>query len=448
MKYAATLMLGLMSLATAVAGQTLGQTDSIPPVDTAAPAVEPAEIRPLVYTMTITGAIGAVTAERVTEALAMADEDGAELLVIMLDTPGGLTESTWIITKAILNSEVPVCVYIAPLGATAGSAGVYITYSAHFAAMVPTANIGAAHPVSASGEKIDSVMNEKVTHDAAAKIRATAEKWGRNAKWAERAVRESVSLTAHEALDSNVVDIIAPDIDSLLAQIDGRETQLPYGAKKMSLAGAEVEEINPTFAQKVLQLVTKPEILLLLFSLGSLGIVVELYNPGAIFPGVVGAICLILAFYGMQTLPINIAGLALIILAIALWIAEIKVISHGLLFVGGLISFFFGGLMLVDSVDPALKMSLSFLITLTIGLAIIFGLVIWLIIKVHRRGVTVGREVMAGKIAQVKTKDLVYVDGALWKVESDEELVPGTKVEIVSVNGLVLRVKKLSADRK
>jgi len=447
-KYAATLMLGLMSLATAVAGQTLGQTDSIPPVDTAAPAVEPAEIRPLVYTMTITGAIGAVTAERVTEALAMADEDGAELLVIMLDTPGGLTESTWIITKAILNSEVPVCVYIAPLGATAGSAGVYITYSAHFAAMVPTANIGAAHPVSASGEKIDSVMNEKVTHDAAAKIRATAEKWGRNAKWAERAVRESVSLTAHEALDSNVVDIIAPDIDSLLAQIDGRETQLPYGAKKMSLAGAEVEEINPTFAQKVLQLVTKPEILLLLFSLGSLGIVVELYNPGAIFPGVVGAICLILAFYGMQTLPINIAGLALIILAIALWIAEIKVISHGLLFVGGLVSFFFGGLMLVDSVDPALKMSLSFLITLTIGLAIIFGLVIWLIIKVHRRGVTVGREVMAGKIAQVKTKDLVYVDGALWKVESDEELVPGTKVEIVSVNGLVLRVKKLSADRK
>jgi len=447
-KYAATLMLGLMSLATAVAGQTLGQTDSVPPPDTAAPVVERTEIRPLVYTMTITGAIGAVTAERVTEALAAADENGAELLVIMLDTPGGLTESTWIITKAILNSEVPVCVYIAPLGATAGSAGVYITYSAHFAAMVPTANIGAAHPVSASGEKIDSVMNEKITHDAAAKIRATAEKWGRNAKWAERAVRESVSLTAHEALDSNVVDIIAPDIDSLLAQIDGRETQLPYGAKKMSLAGAEVEEINPTFAQKVLQLVTKPEILLLLFSLGSLGIVVELYNPGAIFPGVVGAICLILAFYGMQTLPINIAGLALIILAIALWIAEIKVISHGLLFVGGLVSFFFGGLMLVDSVDPALKMSLSFLITLTIGLAIIFGLVIWLIIKVHRRGVTVGREVMAGKIAQVKTKDLVYVDGALWKVESDEELVPGTKVEIVSVNGLVLRVKKLSADRK
>ena len=447
-KYAATLMLGLMSLATAVAGQTLGQTDSVPPPDTAAPVVERTEIRPLVYTMTITGAIGAVTAERVTEALAAADENGAELLVIMLDTPGGLTESTWIITKAILNSEVPVCVYIAPLGATAGSAGVYITYSAHFAAMVPTANIGAAHPVSASGEKIDSVMNEKITHDAAAKIRATAEKWGRNAKWAERAVRESVSLTAHEALDSNVVDIIAPDIDSLLAQIDGRETQLPYGAKKMSLAGAEIEEINPTFAQKVLQLVTKPEILLLLFSLGSLGIVVELYNPGAIFPGVVGAICLILAFYGMQTLPINIAGLALIILAIALWIAEIKVISHGLLFVGGLVSFFFGGLMLVDSVDPALKMSLSFLITLTIGLAIIFGLVIWLIIKVHRRGVTVGREVMAGKIAQVKTKDLVYVDGALWKVESDEELVPGTKVEIVSVNGLVLRVKKLSADRK
>jgi membrane-bound serine protease (ClpP class) len=401
--------------------------------------------RSLVYTMSIEGAIGATTGERIEEAVQIAEDNDAELLVIFLDTPGGFSNATWGINKTILNSQVPVCVYIAPLGATAGSAGVYITYSAHFAAMAPTANIGAAHPVGAGGEQIDSVMSEKVTNDAAAKMRSMAAKWHRNAEWGERAVRESVSITAQEALDSNVVDIIAPDIDDLLRQIDGRETELPYGKKVMSLSRVKIEEINPTFSQKVLQIITTPEIVLLLFSIGGLGIVLELYNPGAIFPGVVGAICLILAFYGMQTLPINVAGLALIILAIALWVAEIKIVSHGLLFVGGLVSFFFGGLMLVDTVDPSLRISITFLVSVTIIMAALFGLVIWLVIKAHKRTVAIGDEGMAGKIANVKTKDMVYVDGALWKAECDQEMVPGEKVEIVSVNKLLLKVKKLDS---
>lgn len=431
-------LLGLFSFAVADTASDLTIQDT-------AARPEQDYIRPsLVYTMTIKGAIGVVTAERIAEAVEMAEDENAELLVILLDTPGGFTNATWEISKSILNSKVPVCVYIAPLGATAGSAGVYITYSAHFAAMAPTANIGAAHPVSAGGKEIDSVMSEKVTHDAAAKIRTTAEKWGRNAEWAERAVRESVSITASEALDSNVVDILAEDIDDLLAQIDGHETELPYGKRVMSLERVDIEEIEPTFAQKVLQIITTPEIFLLLFSIGGLGIVLELYNPGSIFPGVVGAISLILAFYGMQTLPINVAGLALIILAIVLWVAEIKVVSHGLLFVGGVVAFFFGGLMLVDSVDPALQISLSFLIWFTMIMAALFGLVAWLVIRAHRRTVAIGDEGMPGKLAEVRTQGMVYVDGALWKAECDEELVQGEKVEIVSVDKLLLKVKRIN----
>ncbi|MCX6833794.1 MAG: nodulation protein NfeD [candidate division Zixibacteria bacterium] len=401
--------------------------------------------RALVYTMSIEGAIGATTAERIEDAVADAEDNNAELLVIFLDTPGGFSNATWGINKTILNSHVPVCVYIAPLGATAGSAGVYITYSAHFAAMAPTANIGAAHPVGGGGEKIDSVMNEKITNDAAAKMRSMAGKWHRNAVWGERAVRESVSITAKEALDSNVVDIIATDLDDLLAQLNGRETELPTGKKIMALSRVDIEKIDATFSQKALQIITTPEIVLLLFSVGGLGIVLELYNPGAIFPGVVGAISLILAFYGMQTLPINIAGLALIVLAIALWVAEIKVISHGLLFVGGLVSFFLGGLMLIDTVDPALKISISFLLAITLVMAALFGIVIWLVIKAHHRKVSTGGEGMLGKTAVVRTNDMVYVDGALWKAQCDEELLPGDKVQIVAIDKLLLKVKKLNS---
>jgi membrane-bound serine protease (ClpP class) len=424
---------------------TVDSTDSTDPVGPAGESSARQSSRSLVYTMLIEGAIGAVTAERIDEAVELAEDEDAELLIIMLDTPGGFTNSTWEISKSILNSQVPVCVYIAPLGATAGSAGVYITYSAHFAAMAPTANIGAAHPVGGGGEEIDSVMNEKVTHDAAAKIRATAEKWGRNGEWAERAVRESVSITATEALDSNVVEIIATDIDDLLDQLNGREIEMPYGTKTMELDRVDIEDIDPSFAQLVLQIVTSPEIVLLLFSIGGLGITLELYNPGSIFPGVVGAICLILAFYGMQTLPINVAGLALIVLAIALWIAEIKVISHGVLFVGGLVSFFFGGLMLVDSVDPALQISISFLVWFTVIFAAIFGLIIWVVIRAHRRGVVVGDESMPGKIAEVRTMGQVYVEGALWQAQCNEELTQGDKVEIISVDKLLLKVRKINS---
>ena len=399
--------------------------------------------RALVFTMTIDGTIGAVTDDRIEDAIDQAEEDGAELLVIYLDTPGGFSKPTWSICKNILNSPVPVCLYIAPSGARAGSAGVYMTYAAHFAAMAPSTNIGAAHPVAGAGGEVDSVMNEKITNDAVAQIKAAAEKRGRNAEWAESSVRESASITDNEALELNVIDVRADNLDDLLEKLDGREIDVPSGKKVMDLANPVVREIKTTFAQRILEVVSEPEIAFILFSIGGLGIMLELYNPGAILPGVVGVISLILAFYAFQTLPINYAGLALILLGVILFIAEIKVVSHGFLTIGGLIAFFFGGLMLIDTVDPSLKISKSVLFAVVGCVGFVVAIASWLVIRAARHRPFIGNEGMIGKVAEVRGGSLAYVDGALWKIISDEDLGTGDKVEIVAVNSLTLKVKKI-----
>jgi len=397
----------------------------------------------LVMRMYIEGAIGAVTDDRIADAIEQAEEDGAEILIIYLDTPGGFTKPTWAITKRILNSPIPVCIYIAPSGARAGSAGVYMTYAAHFAAMAYSTNIGAAHPVSGDGQKIDSVMNEKITNDAAAQIKAFADKHHRNAKWAEQAVRQSVSITDREALDSNVIDIRAENYDDLLKQLNGRETEVPAGKRVMDLLGARTKDVKHTFAQKMLEIITSPDVAFILFSIGGLGVVLELYNPGAILPGVVGAICLILAFYSFQTLPINYAGVLLIILAIILFIAEIKVVSHGLLTVGGVVALMLGGMMLVDTADPTLQVSKSILITISILIGICVALVIWLVTKAAHHAPWVGEKALIGKKGVIHKDGFVYVDGALWKMICDESLDVGASVEIIGVDNLTLKVKKL-----
>ncbi|MFZ5980592.1 MAG: NfeD family protein [Candidatus Zixiibacteriota bacterium] len=441
--FGSMLLMSIVSLslrtALAIENDSL-QTDTIVPETNVSSAA-----RPLVYYMVIDGAIGTVTDDRIDEAIELAEGNGAELLIIMLDTPGGFTKPTWSICKKILNSYVPVCVYISPAGARAGSAGVYITYASHFAAMAPSTNIGAAHPVGGGGEQIDSVMNEKVTNDAVAQIRAAAEKRGRNAEWGEKAVRQSVSITNNEALEKNVIDIIARDMDDLLAQIDGRTTEIPEGEKIMKVKDARVEQIKTTFKQRVLEVITSPDIAFILFSIGGLGIVIELYNPGAIFPGVIGAISLILAFYSFQTLPINYAGMALIILALILFIAEVKIVSHGLLTVGGLISFVLGGLMLVDAVDPGMKISLSLLITMAIVVALTLTVIVWLVVRASKRKVFTGEEGLVGKTADVRKDNFIYVDGALWKIECEEPLEVGNKVEIVGMNNLKLKVRKINS---
>ena len=402
------------------------------------------EERPIVYTLTIDGAIGTVTNDRIELAIEVADENDAELLVIFLDTPGGFTKPTWSICKAILNSPVPVCIYIAPPGARAGSAGVYMTYSAHFAAMAPSTNIGAAHPVGGGGQEPDSVMNEKITNDAVAQIRAAAERRGRNAEWAEQAVRESVSITDNEALKLNVIDLRAENLDDLLAKLDGREAELPRETKVVQLKNATTRELGISWIHAILELITQPDIAFILFSIGSLGIMLELYNPGAILPGVVGAISLVLAFYAFQALPINYAGLALILLAIIMFIAEIKIISHGLLTIGGLISFFFGGLMLIDTVDPSLQVSKTVLITVILCVAAAVIVATYLVLKAARNRPFIGREGMMGKTAEVRNDGFVHVDGALWKVQSEDDLTAGDEVEILSVNKLILKVKKIT----
>ncbi|MFZ1683864.1 MAG: nodulation protein NfeD [Candidatus Zixiibacteriota bacterium] len=400
--------------------------------------------KPIIYRMKIEGAIGAVTDDRITDALDKCERDSAQLLVIILDTPGGFTRPTWSITKKILNSATPVCVYIAPSGARAGSAGVYITYSSHFAAMAFSTNIGAAHPVGGQGEEIDSIMNEKVTNDAAAQIKAFAEKRHRNATWAEAAVRQSVSITDHEALDSNVIDIRAKDYDDLISQIDGRETEVPAGNRKMALAGAETRDIELTFIQKLLEIITQPDVAFILFSIGGLGIVIELYNPGSIFPGIIGAICLILAFYSFQTLPINYAGVALILLAIVLFIVEIKVVSHGLLTAGGILALILGGMLLVDDADPSLHVSWSILITIAVLMGGTLIFVMLMALKASRRRVVTGETALIGKIGTVHKDQYVYVEGALWKYWSDENLDVDDRVEVIKTDQLTLKVKRIT----
>lgn len=399
-------------------------------------------IRPKVYVITIDGAIGTVTDSRLADAIERADDENAELLVVELDTPGGFTKPTWAICKNFLNSPVPICVYIAPSGARAGSAGVYMTYAAHIAAMAHSTNIGAAHPVGGGGQEIDSVMNEKITNDAVAQIQASAQKRGRNAEWAEKAVRESVSIPDSVALELHVIDIRAVSLDDLLSQIDGSEVELPNGKKTLSLKNPNVVEIEKSFIYTVLELITQPDVAFILMSIGGLGIMLELYNPGAIFPGVVGAISLILAFYAFQTLPINYAGLALIVLAAILFIAEIKVVSHGLLTVGGVISLFLGGLMLIDTVDPALKVSKSILISISVFAGLLLALITWLVAKDRKSRPFVGNEGMIGRKGIMRKNGFVFVEGALWKTESDEPLAEGFKVTVTGVEGLILKVKK------
>jgi len=312
----------------------------------------------VVYHLVIDGAIGTVTADRVINAVKTVEAEYADLLLITMDTPGGFNDSFWDITKAIMNCSVPVAVYIYPVGAKAASAGVYITYSAHIAAMAPSTNIGAAHVVSGTGQAIDSTLLEKIMNDAVASLQAMAERNGRNSEWAEDAARQSVSITGKEALEKNVVDFLATDIDDLLKQIDGIEVNTVLGKMVVSTKNPTTIPIKETLIQTILEIITSPNVAFILFSLGGLGLVLELYNPGSILPGVVGGICIILAFYSFRTLPINYAGVLLIIFAIILFILEVKIASHGLLAIGGVVSIIIGGMMLIDTVDPSLQVRL------------------------------------------------------------------------------------------
>jgi membrane-bound serine protease (ClpP class) len=400
-----------------------------------------------VKVITIDGPIGPVTEMVIKDAIETAENDGAAAMIIELDTPGGLVSTTKEITQSILNANVPVVVYVAPSGASATSAGVFVLISGHFAVMAPGTNAGAAHPVMLEG-KMDSTMAEKAENDAAANIRAMALRRGRNADWAERAVRESMSITADDAVDSNVVDFIAPNITALLDSLDGRVTELPRGEDTLATAGATVERIEMSWREKILTVLTNPNIAYILMSIGWLGILMELYNPGSIFPGVVGVISLILGFYALQTLPINYAGLALIGVAIVLFIMEIKIVSHGLLTVGGVISMLIGSLMLIDSPDPAARISFSVILAVVGTTAAFFIFAFSLAIKARRSRPTTGNEGLVGQIATAKeafeTIGMVYVAGEYWRAKSTAPVEAGAKLEVIGTQGMVLTVKPVA----
>ena len=306
-----------------------------------------------VYLITVDAAITPVVAEYINKSIDLASKANAEAVIIQLDTPGGLVDSMREIVKKMMSADVPVIVYVGPSGARAASAGVFITLAANIAAMAPTTHIGAAHPVTMEG-KMDKTMETKVVNDLAAMARSIAEKRGKNAKWAEEAVRKSVSITETEALKLKVINLIAPDIPTLLKDIDCKTVDLVVGKKTLKTEGVEVKEIKMGFRFKFLNTISNPNIAYILMILGFYGLYFELANPGAIFPGVAGAICLILAFYALHTLPINYAGLMLILLGVGLFIAEAFITSHGVLGVGGTIAMAIGSVMLIESTSPYL----------------------------------------------------------------------------------------------
>jgi membrane-bound serine protease (ClpP class) len=401
----------------------------------------------LVHTIEIASAITPVTAEHVEQAVTEATNAGAACLVIQLDTPGGLMKSMRSVIKTIMASEVPVVVYVSPGGAQCASAGVFIALSAHVAAMSPGTNIGAAHPVSL-GQQADSsgVMLEKVTNDAVAYIRSLAQKRGRNADWAEEAVRASVSITEQEALKLNVIDLISVSLDSLLAEIDGREIDTAMGKVVLQTAAATVEIRKKGGRLRLLEAISDPNIAYILLLIGIYGIFFELYNPGVILPGVVGVISLLLGFYALQMLPVNFAGLGLILFGIILFIAEIKVTSYGLLSVGGVLSLLMGSIMLIDSTEEFMQISWSVIIPGVLFTALFFVFAIGLGIRAQTRRKVSGTEGLIGQIGRAHTdidpEGSVAIHGEFWTATSAEPVSAGSKVRVIEADGLELKVEK------
>jgi membrane-bound serine protease (ClpP class) len=388
------------------------------------------------------GTINPGTAQFVIKGLKRAEASKHKLVIIRLDTPGGLDSSMRSIVKAILNSSIPIVVYVAPRGARAASAGVMITIAAHVAAMAPQTNIGAAHPVSADGKEINKTMSEKVVNDMVAYVRSIAKDRGRNQEWVEKAIRESVSITADVAVKEKVVDLVARDIDDLLSLLDGKEIVLDKGKVKLETKGLKLIYVSPGWRDRVLNTISNPNIAYVLMMIGMAGLYFELAHPGGILPGVIGAISIILAFFAFQTLPVNYAGLLLIALAIIFFIAEIKVASYGLLSVAGLISLILGSIMLFEDV----RVSLKLIMPTTVMIGGFFIIIAFLAFRAYRRKPTSGMEGLIGETGVVEERiapvGLIFAHGEYWKATSTEVAEQGEKVRVIGSRGLELIVEK------
>jgi membrane-bound serine protease (ClpP class) len=403
----------------------------------------------------IEGVISPITASYVQRVIDKAEEKEAEAIVFLLDTPGGLMDAMREIVKDELNSNIPIIIYVYPSGASDASAGVFLTYAAHIAAMTPGTNLGAAHPVAISpqgvggGEekKEDNTMMEKATEDAAAYLRGIAKKRNRNIEWAEKAVRESVSATAEEALKLGIINLVVSSVDELLEVIHGREVELPGGAKKLDTKNAERENLPMNFREELLKLISNPNIAYILFIVGIYGLIFEIRSPGAIIPGLVGALCLILAFYSFQTLPINYAGVALIILGIAMFVMEVLTPTYGPLTIGGIISMSIGSIMLINTDATFLQISKPLIFAAVGTTAAFFIFALGAVIKAMKNKPTTGKEGLTGVIGEA-VSDInskggkVFVRGEYWNAVSDKKIKKDTEVEVLEINGLTLKVKK------
>ena len=394
----------------------------------------------------IDGAIGPATGNYIARAINEAAVQNDECLIIQLDTPGGLLESTKQIVQTFYTSKVPTVVYVAPSGASAGSAGVFITLAADVAAMAPNTSIGAAHPVeigtSGSVEKTDDVMKQKLENYASSFIETIADKRHRNVEWAKSAVTESKATTAEKALDIGVIDLIADDVPDLLKQLDGRET----GDKTLHTANIPVVEIPMNPWERFSQLFLRPEVMFILMLLVIYGIIGELSSPGAILPGIVGAIALILVLYMSSILPVNVTGLVLIGLAIALFIVDVFSPTHGVLTAGGIVSFFLGAMMLFSQAGPGFRLSPAYIIPATLLTAAFFIFVVGKGIRAQFRPVQSGKETMLGQTVKALSRidsqgGKVFIEGENWNAVSETTVEAGQPVEVTGIAGLTLKVK-------
>jgi membrane-bound serine protease (ClpP class) len=409
----------------------------------------PAAQKPPVFdVITVSAAITPPIAEYILQSIDEAATSNAEGLIIRLDTPGGLDLAMRDIAKGILNAPIPVIVYVSPSGARAASAGVIITVAAHIAAMAPGTNIGAAHPVGLGiGGGMDKTMSQKVENDAVAYVRGIAGKRGRNEEWVEKAVRKSESITAEEALRLKVVDFVTTDLNQLLSQISGREVLIASGKKVLRTKEAVLNDKQMGFRPKLLSALSDPNIAYILLLVGLAGLYFELSNPGVILPGVIGGISLIMAFFAMQTLPVNYAGVALILFSIILFIAEIKVISHGILTVGGIVSLVIGSLMLFRTTDPALRISWGVLVPAVTVTSLFFIAVIAIAVKAQLRPRQGGQEGMQGEegiaLTDIHAEGKVLIHGEQWNAMSDVPVIRGDRIRVIRVEGLKVKVEPI-----
>lgn len=405
---------------------------------------------PLIYYLQLNGIINPITSQYVINGIEDAEKENAECLILQLDTPGGLDTSMRDIVKKMLNSDVPIVVYVSPPGSRAASAGVFITLASHIAAMAPGTNIGAAHPVAISEDKIDEEMKAKMVNDAAAYIKSIAENRGRNVKWAEKAVRESISITEQEAIETGIIEFIAKDVEELIKIIHGVRVDTPGGKKTLDTKDATIKTIKMNFKDLFLHSLSNPNIAYIFLFIGIYGILGEFSNPGAFFPAIAGGICLILAFISFQSIPINIGGLLLIIFGILLFVIEIYTPTFGILSAGGITSLILGSFMLPKSTAPFLRISMGLIISMSIATACFFIFALSKGLKIQWKKPVTGKEILIGKIGTAKTvlnpEGSIFIQGERWQAKSEDDFIQiDERVEVLEIKGLVLIVKKIQS---